>query len=286
MNSSCKRCQRPGGINSSYWRKADSVKVTQYRCFRCKLLWTDLTDNLEKRQKLRSINQTLAQILCSSVSMRRTAKLLKINRKTVARRIPYLAAKSKQLNAEARPSQPPMEEVYIDELITFEHTRCKPLAVCMAVSKERKILSLAVSQMPAIGKNLRKIALKKYGKRPNLRRKGVRECLRSIGDLVTAETVFKSDEEISYASLIRAHFPRNRHVTFPSKRAVIAGQGELKDHSYDPLFAINHTFAMFRANVARLVRRTWVTTKKRERLEDFLHIYAAFHNLELTTQAS
>jgi hypothetical protein len=35
-----------------------------------------------------------------------------------------------------------------------------------------------------------------------------------------------------------------------------------------------------------LARRTWVTTKKIERLEDFLYIYAAFHNLELTPRAS
>ncbi|MEN9722729.1 MAG: hypothetical protein RJB38_1879, partial [Pseudomonadota bacterium] len=33
-------------------------------------------------------------------------------------------------------------------------------------------------------------------------------------------------------------------------------------------------------------RRTWVTTKKASRLEEFLHIYAAFHNLELTAPVS
>jgi hypothetical protein len=218
--------------------------------------------------------------------MRRTAKLLGINRKTVARRVPYLAKKSKLLIEESRAQNLQTREIYIDELITFEHTRCKPVAVCMAVSKERKFLSLAASPMPAIGKKLKKIALKKYGIRPNLRRKGVKTCLTAIQSQVSPETVFKSDEEYSYGSLIRGHFPKNKHIKYPSKRAVIAGQGELKDHSFDPLFAINHTFAMVRANLARLARRTWVTTKKIERLEDFLMIYAAFHNLELTPQAS
>jgi len=218
--------------------------------------------------------------------MRRAAKLLGIDRKTVARKVPYFAAQAKQLLAESTVDQGPSREIYIDELITFEHTRCKPVAVCMAVSKERKILSLAVSPMPAIGKHLQKISLKKYGKRPNLRRKGVKSCLSSIQGQVSPETSFISDEEPSYLGLIRASFPKNEHRTFPSKRAVIAGQGELKDHSFDPLFAINHTFAMVRANLARLARRTWVTTKKIERLEDFLYIYAAFHNLELTAPAS
>jgi hypothetical protein len=218
--------------------------------------------------------------------MRRSAKLLGISRNTVARRVPYLAKKSEQLLAEARARQARAGEVYLDELITYEHTRCKPLAVCMAVTKERKILSFSVSEMPAIGKHLRKISLKKYGKRPNFRKKGFKKCLIAIKDQVTVETVFKTDEEPSYGELIHAQFPRNQHLTYPSKRAVIAGQGELKDHSFDPLFAINHTFAMLRANLARLVRRTWVTTKKKDRLEDFLHIYAAFHNLELAAKAS
>ena len=51
--------------------------------------------------------------------------------------------------------------------------------------------------------------------------------------------------------------------------------------SFDPLFALNHTAAMFRANVNRLIRRTWCTTKKRERLADHLTLYMAHHNLKL-----
>jgi hypothetical protein len=218
--------------------------------------------------------------------MRRAAKLLGIDRKTVARRIPYLAEQAKQKQLGFDSNKMSTSEVYIDELITFEHTRCKPVAVCMAVSKERKILALSVSPMPPNGKHLKKVALRKYGIRPNLRRKGVKKCLNAISAHVLKETVFKSDEDTSYASLIRYHFPANTHQAFPSKRAVIAGQGELKDHSFDPIFAINHTFAMVRANLARLARRTWVTTKKLERLEDFLYIYAGFHNIELTTPLS
>ena len=286
MNSNCSRCQKPGGINSSYVRKSDHVKVTQYRCFKCNVLWTDKTDNLEKYQKLRSINKTLRPILVSCVSMRRAAMLHGVDRKTIARRVRYWAEKSKLLLEESRAKNLQTKEIYIDELITFEHTRCKPVAVCMAVSKERKVLAFAASPMPAIGQNLKKIALKKYGPRPNLRRKGVKTCLSAMSKHINPATVFKSDEETSYGSLIRGQFPMNKHLTFRSKRAVIAGQGELKDNSYDPLFSINHTFAMLRANLARLARRTWVTTKKIERLEDFLMIYAAFHNLELTSRAS
>jgi hypothetical protein len=218
--------------------------------------------------------------------MRRSAKILGINPKTVARRVSYFAKKAMAEAAASQATSRPCTEIYLDELITFEHTRCKPVAVCMAVSKDRKILALSVSSMPAIGKHLRQVSLRKYGIRPNLRRKGFASCLEKIRPTVSRDTVFMTDEEPSYASLIQKHYPEQPHRQFRSKRAVIAGQGELKDHSFDPLFAINHTFAMLRANLARLVRRTWATTKRMARLEEFLQIYAAFHNLELTAQES
>ncbi|MGZ3809720.1 MAG: transposase, partial [Bacteriovorax sp.] len=56
------------------------------------------------------------------------------------------------------------------------------------------------------------------------------------------------------------------------------GQGELKKVHYDPLFKINHTCAMLRYRINRLVRRTWCTTKKIEMLENHLQIYIAYHN--------
>src|SRR5690606_19070039 len=152
--------------------------------------------------------------------------------------------------------------------------RCKPLAVSMVVSKGREILGLSVSSMPPIGKHLRKISLRKYGPRANNRSQGIEECWQEIRPRLVESQRFISDQEPSYARLIKKHFPQATHSTHPSKRAVIAGQGELKDHSFDPLFAINHTFAMLRANLARLIRRTWSTTKKASRLRDFLLIYA------------
>ena len=285
MNPKCTRCGRPGGRNSVYKRKCDQTKVTQYRCVGCKLTWTHGTDTLEKRQRLRSVNRSLGPLLVSGVSMRRSAKLLGINRKTVARRISYLASKAR-LELSAVSITGPIPEIFLDELITFEHTRCKPLAVCMAVSKERKILAFSVSSMPPIGKHLKKISLRKYGPRPNHRKKGLASCLEQIQRYAGPTTRFISDEEQSYRTLIERMYPGHAHQTHPSKRAVIAGLGELKDHSYDPLFSINHTFAMLRANIARLARRTWVTTKKASRLEEFIQIYAGFHNLELTARGS
>jgi hypothetical protein len=60
------------------------------------------------------------------------------------------------------------------------------------------------------------------------------------------------------------------------------GQGELKSGGFDPLFSFNHTAAMLRANINRLVRKTWCTTKRIDRLEAHIALYVQFHNRELT----
>ena len=70
---------------------------------------------------------------------------------------------------------------------------------------------------------------------------------------------------------------------FKGEKSTVSGQGELKKVAKDPLFSINHTFAMLRANVNRLIRKTWCTTKKMARLIDHLSIYVWMHNTVLVT---
>jgi hypothetical protein len=73
-------------------------------------------------------------------------------------------------------------------------------------------------------------------------------------------------------------FPGAEHARHLGGRGCITGQGELKKLRFDPLFSLNHTCAMLRANINRLFRRTWCTTKKKERLEQHLWVYMDFHN--------
>jgi len=65
-------------------------------------------------------------------------------------------------------------------------------------------------------------------------------------------------------------------------RGCVAGQGELKKIGFDPLFSLNHTYAMMRANINRLFRRTWNTTKDPRKLRDHIDLYVWYHNSELT----
>ena len=67
-------------------------------------------------------------------------------------------------------------------------------------------------------------------------------------------------------------------VRYNGQKNAAKAEGELKKLRFDPLFSLNHTCAMLRANINRLFRRTWCTTKKKERLEQHLAVYMDFHN--------
>jgi hypothetical protein len=179
-------------------------------------------------------------------------------------------------------AQRPLSFVQFDDLETSEHTKCKPLSVALAVEpKTRKILGFQVSQMPAKG-HLTHTALKKYGLRKDLRDRGWNALFQELRPIVSEQAEFLSDENPHYPRFLKRHFPQATHRTVLGRRGCIAGQGELKKIGFDPLFSLNHTCAMLRANMNRLFRRTWCTTKKRAGLIDHLWIYVNYHNQRLT----
>ena len=87
-----------------------------------------------------------------------------------------------------------------------------------------------------------------------------------------------SDQNPHYEPDVKKHFPEALYKTYKGRRGCVVGQGELKSGGFDPLFCLNHTAAMLRANMNRLFRRTWCTTKTVFGLEDHIAIYARAHN--------
>jgi hypothetical protein len=167
--------------------------------------------------------------------------------------------------------------VQFDEMETFEHTKLKPLSVPLAVTKSRHILAVEVASMPAKGLLADK-SRKKYGWRKDERNEAILRLLNRLKPLVTKQVKFQSDQSPRYPPLLRKIFPTATHETTPGLRGCVTGQGELKATSWDPIFSLNHTAAMFRANLNRLFRRTWCTTKTPRGLWDHLSLYVDYHN--------
>jgi hypothetical protein len=177
-------------------------------------------------------------------------------------------------------AQPWEGRFLLDELETYEHNRrLKPLTVPLLVHKPSHcILHASVGTLPA-RKPLSKANQKKLekleqaeGKRRSQSREKVGECFDVLQRVVppTGRVIVNTDEKHTYRALLKKRFgARLVHQTTNSKEP---------RSCWNPLFVVNHTFAMLRDGLSRLVRRNWGASKEREKLEWHLWIYIAWRN--------
>ena len=260
-------------------RDSDGKYIQRYYCFHCKKTYSSATVSDLYGQNKRRINNQVLKLMCSGVSQRRIAMLLNVHRITVVRKFRFLADKIKQ-STELLEN---VEEIQFDHMETLEHTKLKPVAILVVVDKKtRKILSAKASQMPSKGLLVKK-SLQKYGKRKDDRAKVMKEVFSDLKQKYTNIQKIESDESPHYQTLVHHYFTGVNYKQYKGRRGCVTGQGELKAGGKDPLFSLNHTCAMFRANINRLFRRTWCTTKVISELQRHLDLYAYYHNTYLTT---
>jgi transposase-like protein len=266
--------------NGRFKRKSDSRYVQKYKCKHCAKQFSRATFTLEKYQKKRRINLRVLESISSGVSMRRLAKQLRVDKKTIKRKVDYLALKSKQKNDQFlnKLSKEQVTHMQFDDLITTEHTKLKPLSVSIAVDADRRyILAAQVSQIPAFG-HLAELSRKKYGYRKSGHKTGLKTLFEKIHKTIHPTALIRSDEHNNYPEFVAHYLPETNYQRYKGGRGCVVGQGELKKLKSDPLFAINHTCAMFRANINRLIRKTWCTTKDPTMLKKHIEIFIYYFN--------
>jgi transposase-like protein len=264
--------------NGHYSRKSDGQRIQKYFCKSCSGHFSSGSNNICFNQNKRHLNTRIGKLFSSGMSQRGIARYFSISRRTVERKLIFLGTQSEMKLQLRNATFPPAMVIEFDDLITFEHTKLKPLSIIVAVvSGERRILGVEVASMVAFGK-LKDKSIKKYGKRRDTRKQARKALFEQIKPHVHPRALIKSDESPHYPQDVKKHFPYAEHQKFKGRRGCVTGQGELKAGGFDPLFSLNHTAAMFRANVNRLFRRTWNTTKKMCRLRLHLFVYIDFHN--------
>lgn len=265
----------------TYYRKSDGQHLNRFWCYRCHKSFSAATTSPKKGQKKRHLNKLIEQLLTAEMSQREVARVLKINRKTVVRKFRFAHKTAKEELRSSNRKLPLCTEVEFDDLETFEHTKCKPLSVTLMVEYQtRRILGFEVAQMPAKGK-IAAYSRKKYGYRPDHRPQARRKLFAEMADLLHPHAVIRSDSNPTYPADVKKYFPMAAHETVLGGRAAVVGQGELKKLKWDPIFSLNHTCAMLRANINRLIRKTWCTTKKPGELAGHIALYALEHNRRL-----
>ena len=273
----CRRVVRFG----RFFRKSQGCNVQRFRCLNCARSFSEATTDPCFRQKKRLFNYRVYHDLVSGVSQRRLSKNLGLNRKTIVRKFIFLGRYAQWNLYERNLQKPASKTIEFDDLETTEHSKLKPVSVTLAVEhRSRRILAFKVARMPAKGP-LAAASFKKYGWRKDERPQARALLFKEIRPLLATGATFKSDENPHYVNDVKKYLPYVAHETFKGRKGCVTGQGELKRGGFDPLFSLNHTCAMLRANVNRLFRKTWCTTKKPERLAFHVALYAFYHNEQL-----
>ncbi len=168
----------------------------------------------------------------------------------------------------------------LDELETFEHSR-RLAPVTMPVLIERSsyfILDLDTAPLPCRGGLSKADRLKKEerelvsGLRKNGSRAALEKCFGTLASMLSpiASARVQTDRKVNYPSILKKGLgQRLEHQRYSSK--------DKRDYK-NALFPINHTLAMMRDGLSRLVGRSWAGWKLRERLDDHAWIWATWRN--------
>ena len=265
-------------------RACDGRSVQRFRCRTCRRTFSTQTFRLDYRLRKPALHFHLMGLFASKVTHRQSARILHCTRRTVARRLALLGshcqAFHRRMLARARARCGLLGVFQLDELETFEHNR-RLAPVTMPILIGRKsyfIVDLKTAALPCRGGLSKSDRIKKEerekasGKRTSGSREAVEACFRTLAEVhfprgpVSVET----DRKPSYATSLRRIFGRRLFHERTHSRE--------KRNYANPLFPINHTLAMARDSVSRLVRRTWAASKKRERLAWHAWIWAVWRN--------
>jgi hypothetical protein len=164
-------------------------------------------------RKKRRINFPLLNLLASGVYQRRAAILLRVHRQTVERKFPLLAWRARTQNDKHLSKfKGRIINIQIDDLITKENSKLKPLSVSIAVDEDRRlILGAEVSKIPAFG-HLSRLAIKKYGYREDEHFAGLTRLFQRITPLVSTEVLIIPDKHQRYPGFISAYLPKTKHL--------------------------------------------------------------------------
>lgn len=253
-----------------YKTKHNYQPVPRYQCKTCKKYFSSQTFKDTYKQKKPELNKEVFKYYSSAMTQRRLAKTLDCNLKTVVRKFLFLADKARKIHNK-RVSLIKTNIIMIDEMETSEHTKMKPLSIAIIVDGSGKeIIDLCVAEMNCKG-HLAKRSQEKYGYREDWREDAMDEVLNTAKKCANENVKVFTDGKTSYPSAILRAFPK-------ATIEVSVSRGKRHDTEFDPLFGINHMAAVLRHDLSRLSRRTWVTTKKAERLQAHLDMYIAYRN--------
>lgn len=267
----------------SFRRACDGMAVARFRCQSCERTFSRQTFRLSYRMRRPALRIQLFHLLTAKVTQRQAARILGCSRDTVDRLSRRLGRVARDFHrARMRPWRGRLEGTFqLDELETFEtHRLTRPVTVPVLIERRSYfILRTRTAPMGPRGRlseeNRKRVDLdrERFGVRVNGSLGAVDACLRTLEEMLAPGALLhlQTDRKSSYRSLTRKRFSGRlgSHVRESSRRR--------RDYG-NVLFPINHTLAMLRDGVSRLVRRSWGASKCRRRLQGHLDLWTAYRN--------
>lgn len=268
--------------NGRYRAECRSHWVACFKCKTCRKSFSRQTYRQDYRDKVPRANATILTLLCSGIGLRQTARVVGVHRNTVTRKFRKIGRQMGFLNANMRKTvDRDLVTLLMDEFESYEGRRnTRPVTIPMVIEKESDFIVDCVSapirprgtmtekRKRAIARDERRFGVRKDRSKPALER-----VLSTAASLFrdTTQIEMRSDEKTTYPRLIRAAF---------ADRPVIHLQthSKLVRDTFNPLFPINHAEAMSRDLNGRLRRKSWLVSKKHERLNLQLELYMAHKN--------
>lgn len=261
-----------------YKTKHNGQPVPRYQCKRCRHLFSSHSLLPTYRQKKPAMNKEVYKWYSSGTTQRRMAINLGINRKTVARKFLYMARQAANYHKKmlSNGSLKTMN-VQFDELEHYEHTIMKPVSIAVAVDTySGKIISLDAATMKIHGK-LTGMSRDKYGYREDTRDAAREDAFRAINDVALSGLKIYTDFNPSYPNFKDRFVPSAQLVQVYSKGGIKRSK-KVRRNLDDALWRVNHVCAKIRNDLARLSRKSWVTTKALWALQAQLDLYIAYNN--------
>ena len=215
-------------------------------------------------------------MLSSKMSMNCIALELRVTPRTIDRRLSFHARAARLYFRRLKLRN--LRHVHFDELQSSVISKCLPISIPVAVCHERRlIVAFDVASMPA-QHPLDKVSLRKYGVRADDRPEAIERVLKRIQPMMGLNSQITTDKAPRYPEPIARILKGVFHSSDYGRKARSDGQGELKRGGFDPLFTLNHTAAMTRDGIGRMVRKTWGNSKRIERHKAHFWVYAHYHN--------
>jgi len=253
--------------------------VARFRCRGCRRTFSRQTFRADYRQKKPYLNAIFLDLMVSCVGLRPAARFLRVARRTVERRFVWLARHAASFHDNRLQGTALGGPFQLDELESFEANRYQPVTVPVLIERHTFFMvDTAVGPLRRKGRMspqqmFRRAAYEAlHGRRSSQSAVAVRRVLTRLRQVTrpVAPVVLESDEKPLYGQI--------GHRLFGGRLDWRAHSASARRDRSNPLFPINHTNARLRHFMARLRRRTWCVSKRRDCLQAHLQIVALWIN--------